>query len=183
MPKIWLCEARTDNSRDFLAAFDDELVALQEAGYLMAEDFINRDATWNMNDSHIAGVAFDIYTNIKLGTITTLRKALMDFNQHLSSGCSDVKEITVLYTLTYNKADGVENLDDSFFHVKSDEDEEEEEISEEEIKEDVAKAAEGTGATCIKCHVFNEYATPTTADNMYCCSQCKTFINVFSQEN
>lgn len=172
--KVWLCEMLLDGAREFLAAFKTEELGLQEAAYLMVDEITHR---WDMSNKEEAEAAQKIYNKIKVGHHYDTRIALRDFNEFLAARCG--RSITVMYTVNYDQADTIIELDDSFFGL----DDDEEEASEEEIEDDKQQAVIATGATCSKCKTYNEFAAPQTADGMYCCRSCTVFINIFSQEN
>jgi hypothetical protein len=170
MQSVWIIEKKIDNQVAYFLGAESEFKGLKQALFEIVNEIVE---SWDIEDSNIAKNAEDIYNKSKSGNINLLREAVSLYNR-----CMYDHEWNVFRT-EVQEPEAIQDLDVSFFHPNEDD----EEVSEEEIESDIQVATNSNGATCRKCHNYNEYALSDTSDNTYECSQCKTFIQVFGSIN
>ena len=182
MNKVWFVEKKIGSDVDYFLAAESEFKGLQHALVEIVTEIGESAGYWDMSNSETALKAKEIYDKAHSLRIEDLRSAINLYNSFYYDNCgSNSAHKWEVFATYVQEPEAIMKLDDSFFGLEEDEDDEE--LTEEEIKKDVQVAASCTGATCRKCHAYNEYAAPDTSDGTYHCSQCKTFTQVFGQIN
>lgn len=167
---VWILQYETpDDGTTHILAFDNEIDACKQA----CHDILVSIGNMVILDPLYMQEAKDINDLIAKGTTEAYVDAIKKWNSSKLNEEDDYPQYWTVFRRKNLQPTDVTDpiiLDDSFFKMQDDE-------TEETAVTNSAPIA--SGASCHKCHDYNEYASPD-ANGKYTCRTCNMFFKVFS---